>query len=53
MPKHRVPRATLHEDLQDICRKQGERIVDIFDDLDPDYCVVLTDYQTLETRVVQ
>lgn len=52
MPEHRVPRATLHEDLQDIERHQGERVMSIIvDPNDSGFYLVHTEYRTLETRV--
>ena len=49
MPEHRIPRATLHEDLAVLAR-EGERVQSIA--LDGDYAVVLTEWITIETRVV-
>lgn len=54
MPTHRILRAGLHEDLKDIERKQGERVLSI--EVDPEdsaFYVVETCYRTaddLETR---
>ncbi len=44
MPIHRVPRASLHEDLQRIAR-EGERVVSIVNDADdPDRYIVHTEF---------
>lgn len=52
MPTHRILRATLHEDLLDIERKQGEKVLSIV--VDPDdsqrYIVETEKRSTLETR---
>ena len=54
MPVHRVPAASLHEDLQDIQRKQGERVKSITSDpFAPEFFLVYTEYVSLETRAVQ
>ncbi len=51
MPVHRVSAASLHEDLQDIQRKQGERVKSISSDpFDPEFFLVYTEYLGLETR---
>lgn len=53
MPIHHVSRATLHEDLQDIERRQGERVMSITPDPeDGSRFLVITEYQTIETRAV-
>ena len=54
MPIHRVPRASLHEDLQDLGRRQGERIVSVTPDpFDPERYLVLNEYLGMETRPVE
>jgi hypothetical protein len=51
VPIHRVPRASLHEDLLEITRRQGERIKSVMPDpFDPERYMVLTDYLGVETR---
>ena len=51
MPLHRIPRASLHEDLFDLTRRQGERVVSISaDPFDPDRYLVATEFVRLETR---
>lgn len=51
MPIHRVPAASLHEDLEDIQRRQGERVISITSDpLAPAFFVVRTEYLDIETR---
>lgn len=50
MPLHRIPRASLHEDLFDLTRRQGERVVSVTaDPFDPVY-LVATEFVRLETR---
>lgn len=49
MPVHRIPRSSLDEDLKDITRKQGERVIDI--SYDGDEALVITEYITVETRL--
>jgi hypothetical protein len=54
VPIHRVPRASLHEDLQEITRRQGERIVSVTPDpFDPERYLVLTEFLVMETRPVE
>lgn len=51
MPVHHVPRASLHEDLQDIERHQGERVLRIVPDaLDSSFVYIYTEPQGLEYR---
>lgn len=52
MPTHRVPRATLHEDLLDIERRQGEKVdVILADPADTAFYIIETHYdRTVETR---
>lgn len=53
MPVHRVPRATLHEDLLDIDRKQCERVMSITPDPDDSTrFIVITEFRGVETREV-
>lgn len=53
MPVHHIPRATLHEDLLELVRKQGERVRHIIPDPnDPDRYEVVTEFITAETRVI-
>lgn len=52
MPTHRVPRASLHEDLLDIERRQGEKVDSIIvDPADSAFYLIETRYDhTAETR---
>lgn len=53
MPVHRIPRVTLHEDLLDIERKQGERVMSITPDAeDSTRFIVITEFRGVETREV-
>jgi hypothetical protein len=49
MPVHKIPRATLHEDLV-VLEREGERIRSVA--IDGEYAIVVTEFITLETRVV-
>jgi hypothetical protein len=50
MPEHRIPRATLHEDLQSV-QREGEHVYSILEDPDPNFVRVITRYSTeLQTR---
>ena len=54
MPTHRISRASLHEDLIELGRRQGERIVSVTPDpFDPDRYLVLTEFLGMETRPVE
>jgi hypothetical protein len=50
MPRHRIPRAHLDEDLRELARHEGERVVSTT--YEGDFAIVETEYITIETRVV-
>ena len=51
MPIHRIPRATMHEDVREL-EHDGERIVSVAPDSDPAFVLIGTRFvgQEVETR---
>lgn len=50
MPTHRIPRAHVEEDILELERREGERVVSRT--YEGDFVIVETEYITVETRVV-
>ena len=51
MPIHRIPRVTLHEDLLELMRHDGEKVVSVTVD-GPLHFRVVTEFVGVETRPV-